>query len=123
MKNLVSLISIIAVVSCSGKGQTEAKNREQLKEYFLCCCIDYGFKNIGIAEVDNSKNIYFDILQYELPAMQKVDSLAKAFVNSIEVSGYENRITRGIVILSIEESKSKKIDSFIRKLDKYMLKE
>ncbi|MDD4599295.1 MAG: hypothetical protein PHW35_15115 [Lentimicrobiaceae bacterium] len=123
MKKLVCLISIITIFSCSAKGQTGNKNREQLKEYFLCCCIYHGFNNTGIAELDNSKSIYFDILQYKLPAMQKVDSLAKAFVNSMEVSGYEKRKTRGIIILSIEEYKSKKLDTFIRTLDKYILKE
>lgn len=121
MKTFFYAILIILLCSCSLKGQSVIKKREQLKEYFLCCCIFHGFESIGIAELDNSKSIYFDILQYELPAMQKVDSLAKSFVDSIEISEYENRKRRGIIILSIEEYKSQKLDDFIRKLDKYML--
>ncbi|TKG90723.1 hypothetical protein EYV94_22935 [Puteibacter caeruleilacunae] len=53
----------------------------------------------------------------------KVDSLAEVFVDSIEVSGYENRKTRGIIILNLEEYKSKRLDVFIKKLDEYMIEE
>jgi len=123
MKKLIFLVCVIGISSCSAKAQSKVENRELLKEYFLCCCIHYGFNSLKIDTIDHSASTYFDILPYELPAMQKVDSLANSFVSSIEISGYENRKTKGIIILSIEKYKSRNLDDFIKTMDKYMLKD
>ncbi len=94
-----------------------------LKEYFLFSCIMHGFENSDIKKMDHSGAVYIDLLRYDSKALHKTDSLAKAFVNSIGVSSYENRNTKGIIILSIEEFKSKRINDFVKSMDIYMLKE
>lgn len=72
---------------------------------------------------DHSGAVYTDLLRYDLKALHKTDSLAKAFVNSIQSSPYEQRNSKGIIILSIDEYKSKRIDNFVKSMDIYMLKD
>ena len=123
MKRLFFIIHFLIVICYSARSQPESKteNRELLKEHFLCCCLDYAFEHIGISKIDNSKSVYFDILKYKLPAMQKVDSLAKIFVDSIELSGYEGKTTKGVIMLSIDEYKSPELNTFVKSMDNYMI--
>ena len=48
-------------------------------------CMNYGFKTTDLVRIDRSKTVYFDVLNYTLPALQKVDSLAKSFISTIEI--------------------------------------
>ncbi len=96
-------------------------NRNMLRDYFLYSCITYGFKDQGILKVDHSGAVYIDLLRYELRALHIIDSIAKDFVDSIPISPYENRNTKGIIILSIEKYKSNEIYKKIIELDKYMI--
>ena len=72
---------------------------------------------------DHSAAVYIDLLRYNLEAIHKTDSVAKAFIASIEPTPYENRGTKGIIIMSIEAYKSKKTDKFITSMEVYMMKE
>lgn len=125
MRNSIYFTSALVALSFSVSGQSEfiSENREMLKDYFLYSCIIHGFENSDIKKKDHSGAVYIDLLRYDLKAIHKTDSIAKSFVSSIETSPYENRNTKGIIILSIEEYKSKRIDEFIKSMDIYMLKE
>ena len=79
------------------------KNRELLKDYFLCCCMNYGFKTTDLVCIDRSKTVYFDVLNYTLPALQKVDSLAKSFISTIEISSYDLNDFNFIIMVSVGE--------------------
>ena len=47
--------------------------------------MNYGFKTTDLVRIDRSTTVYFDVLNYSLPALQKVDSLAKSFISAIEI--------------------------------------
>ncbi|WP_040561868.1 hypothetical protein [Hoylesella buccalis] len=85
--------------------------------------MNYGFKTTDLVRIDRSTTVYFDVLNYTLPALQKVDSLAKSFISTIEISSYENKDFKNIIMLSIEEYRSKNVDQFIKSMDVYMIKE
>lgn len=127
MKRKLSLLFFLFIFLFSSftcKSECEMqKNRELLKDYFLCCCMNYGFKTTDLVRIDRSKTAYFDVLNYSLPALQKVDSLAKSFISTIEISSYENKDFKNIIMLSIEEYRSKNVDQFIKSMDVYMIKE
>ena len=125
MKSFFYVVLVFMITCCSANGQSkfENKNREMLKDYFLYSCIMHGFENSDIKTKDHSGAVYIDLLRYDLKAIYKIDSLAKDFVDSIELSRYENRSTRGIIMLSIVEYKSKRIDEFIKNVDIFMLKD
>jgi hypothetical protein len=129
MKNLILLILMLTfeILPCyssvENQNRSVNQNREILKEYFLYSCIIHGFEKCNIESKDNSGSVYVDILNYGLKAIQKTDSLAKRFIESIEISPYENRNTKGIIIRSIEEYKSKRLDEFIKSMDIYMIKD
>lgn len=118
-----SALILFSFFTCKGENYEIQKNRELLKDYFLCCCMYYGFKTTDLGNIDRSKSVYFDVLNYSLPALQKVDSLANNFISTIEISSYENKDSKNIIILSIEEYKSKRVDQFIKSMDIYMIKE
>ena len=125
MKNFIFIIIASLAFHCTAKGQSKftRQNREMLKDFFLYSCIRYGFPEIDMQKKDHSAAVYIDLLRYNLEAIHKTDSVAKAFIASIEPTPYENRGTKGIIIMSIEAYKSKKIDKFITSMDVYMMKE
>ncbi len=128
MRQLLFILFVITLfislsISCKGQNNTIEKNRELLKEYFLYSCIRHGFENINLSEIDHSGAVYIDLLRYDLKALHKTDSLAKVFVSSIETSDYEERNTKGVIILSIEKYKSPELKRFIKTMDKYLLKD
>ncbi len=125
MKNCIFIIAALLAFYCTAKGQSKftRQNRAMLKDFFLYSCIKYGFEDTDIKKKDHSGAVYIDLLRYNLEAIHKTDSLAKAFIASIEPTPYENRNTKGIIIMSIEKYKSKKIDKFITSMDVYMMKE
>jgi hypothetical protein len=100
---------------------TVEKNRDLLKEYFLYSCISHGFENKVFLKEDHSGAVYRDLLRYDLEALHKVDSVAKTFVESISISDYEGRNTKGIIILSIEKYNSPEINILVKTMDKYMI--
>lgn len=120
MSKLIVLFGLFSLLSSCSNAQ-ERNNRELLRQYFLCSCLSHAYDSIGVNDIDHSKSTYFDILRYELPAMQKIDSMAIVFVNGIELSNYENRNRAGYMILCIEEYESKRMNQFIMSMDKYML--
>lgn len=125
MKNCIIFILTFIVFNCSATGQSKfvKENREMLKEFFLYSCIMHGFEDSTMKKKDHSGAVYIDLLRYDLKAIHKTDSLAKAFIGSIETSPYENRKSKGIIVMSIEGYNSKKIDTFVKSMDIYMLKE
>jgi hypothetical protein len=125
MKISIYFILASVIFTCTLQAQPKAvrENREMLKDYFLYSCIIHGFENLDMKKKDHSGAVYTDLLRYDLKALHKTDSLAKAFVNSIQSSPYEQRNSKGIIILSIDEYKSKRIDNFIKSMDIYMLKD
>ena len=47
--------------------------------------MNYGFKTTDLVRIDRSTTVYFDVLNYTLPELQKVDSLPKSFISTIEI--------------------------------------
>jgi len=117
----ISLLTILTLQYNQNISTNKHDNREMLRDYFLYACINHGFKEFHLVEKDHSGAVYLELLKYDLEALNKVDSLAKTFVQSIPVSNYENKKTKGIIILSIREYNSKKVKSFIKSLDRYMI--
>jgi hypothetical protein len=118
--HLIIGLLMLTFLSTSCLNKEKADNRELLQEYFLYSCIKHGFNDSNFLKEDHSGAVYFDMLKYNLDAIQKVDSVAKSFVENIKPSTYEGRNTKGIIILSIEKSKSADIKDYIISLDKYM---
>ena len=125
MRHCVFVIAALIAFNCPVKGQSKfiRENRQMLKDFFLYSCIMHGFENADMKKMDHSLAVYIDLLRYNLEAIHKTDSVAKAFTGSIETSPYENRRTKGSIMMSIEEYKSKRLDKFITSMDIYMLKE
>ena len=122
-KSARSIIGLLILTSLSTScfNKEKADNREMLQEYFLYSCIKNGFNDSNFLKEDHSGAVYYDLLKYDLDAIHKVDSIAKSFVETIKPTNYEGRNTKGLIILSIEKSKSAEIKNFIISLDKFMI--
>ncbi|MDR0681997.1 MAG: hypothetical protein LBG15_09160 [Dysgonamonadaceae bacterium] len=98
--------------------------RELLKEYFLCVCITEGFKDRRIDELDISQAVYFDILRYSPEAFKEIKDYAKKFVETIEPSPIVDLGNKKAIVLScMKKYKSKELDEFIKRMDKYMMRD
>ncbi|MDH8702177.1 hypothetical protein M2138_001537 [Dysgonomonadaceae bacterium PH5-43] len=139
MCKYIAILFIIMQVGCSAKYQhnkdialKEFKtgelvredlifNRELLKDYFLCVCITYGFKEKNIEELDSSQAVYFDISSYAPEAFKEVKDYAIEFVENIKASPHDDLgNTKAIIMNCIDKYKSEEINSFIKSMDKYI---
>ena len=123
---LLLILSLGLTLSCTTPRYSVVrnKNREMLKELFLYKCITRGYPEIEFDKLDHSAAVYFELSHYTPEAYLKIDSLAKDFVSNItnEDTYYEDEKSKGIFIKSMEYLKDKKLDDFIKELDKYMSK-
>ncbi len=94
------------------------------KNYFFINALLERYPEIEFDKLDHSAAVYFELSHYAPEAYLKIDSLAKDFVSNItnEDTYYEDEKSKGIFIQSMEYLKDKKLDDFIKELDKYMSK-
>lgn len=128
IKRSILVIGIITSVILSACGQTTSKSatikgdslqikqQQMLKDYFLCSCIDYGFKEDSLfIKKDHSMTVYTELMDYEYDDIQKVKQYAKRIVdNTIPTSNYSGK--RGILGSCIEYYRGKELDSLIKSM-------
>lgn len=93
---------------------TSAKQQQMLKDYFLCSCIDYGFKGDSLFFKDHSLTVYTEMLDYDYSDIQRVKHLAKQVVGEIPVSNYSGK--RGVFVSCIEYYRGKEFDKLIKSM-------
>lgn len=89
-------------------------NRQILKDFFLCKCIDNGFKENNIFKSDHSVSVLVEMADYRAEAFASVDSLAKTIART-PVSNLTGR--RGLLINCIDYYNAKQLDDFVKGLD------
>jgi hypothetical protein len=96
----------------------KVRQRYLLKEYALCECLNYGFRQDSLMKYDFSMSVIFEQLSYRTETYLILDSLIKGFVDSIIPSKYaDTKGKRGIMNNCIDYYNSKKFNLFIKKFD------
>jgi len=135
MKNIfvfysLSLLSIIILLGCQNKNRSKQsitaidsaieKKHKWLKEYALCSCIKYSFKNDSAISNHLSFTIYKEITDYDKPAIYKlIYRLSKKASNNIkpsQIADFNGK--RAILSGCINFAESKTLDSLIKTFDK-----
>lgn len=108
------------------KNYSIKQQHELLKQLALCSCIKYAFSNDDSIKRDLSFTVYRQITSYKDKKVYRViDSAAKKAVEIIEpgeVADYDTG-KRAIMLNCINYYYSKRLDSLVRSLDKYIDKE
>lgn len=131
---VVSFIFFCLILSCVPASKTTAiqeplqeskeivEQRQLLKEYALCDCIRYGYKNTEVYE-DVTVSLYNEAMLYSPYTLDTVSMLAKKIAESVPpLQHFDYNKKRPILGGCIEFFKSKMLDSLIRTYD-YQLKE
>ncbi len=105
-------------VSNNSKNSVSQNNRKWLKEYALCSCIKYSFKDDTAIKNDLSFTVYKEITDYgNLPIYRTIDSISRiaAFeIKPSQIADYNGK--KALLLGCIEYYQGKKLDSTIRKL-------
>jgi hypothetical protein len=123
----VCLVSILLISVNTSHAQIKnlsniTSQRLLLKDYALCKCLGYGFKNDSLQLKDHSLTVLTEQLYYSLETLEYIDSLMLNFADSIPLGSHSDtngeRVRRGIMLNCFEYYNSKKLDLLIRRLDK-----
>ncbi len=128
MKFSILVIGIITSMFYSASSQTSNKSvisnvdslqiRQQrlLKDYFLCSCIDYGFKVDSLfINKDHSMTVYVELLDYDYDDIRRVNLYAKQIIDTkVPISNYSGK--RGVLINCIEFYRGAELDSLINSM-------
>lgn len=87
--------------------------KQMLKNYFLCSCIDYSFRSDSLFYKDHSLTVYSELLNFKYDDIQNVKKYAKEIAEQIQISNYSNN--RGVFFTCIEHYQGKKLDKMIRR--------
>lgn len=93
---------------------TSVKQQQMLKDYFLCSCIDYGFKGDSLFFKDHSLTVYTEMLDYDYNDIQRVKQFAKQVVDEMPVSNYSGK--RGVFGSCIEYYRGEELDKLIKSM-------
>lgn len=93
---------------------TSAKQQQMIKDYFLCSCIDNGFKSDSLFFKDHSLAVYTEMLDYDYNDIERVKAFAKQVVDEIPASNYSGK--RGVFGSCIEYYRGKELDKLIKSL-------
>ena len=93
---------------------TVIKNRQTLKDYFLCSCIGHGFKADSLFDKDHTLSVYTEMLDYTFEDLQKIKKLAQITADGIPKSNLTNK--RGIFDACIEYYRSKMLDNTVKSM-------
>lgn len=128
-KRIVYLICIFSLltmqaISCKStytlvrKERLESLDKNQvLQEYAFCNCLFLGFKadSIDLSKKDGSLGVYADLSEFDINALQKIDSLTRIKVNGfkpIQLSDYKKK--KAIIQNCFEFFKSKELKELIK---------
>jgi hypothetical protein len=126
---IIAVFPIALLLSCNkntkvkipdNTGDSTSQNkRKWLKEYALCSCIKYSFKDDTAIKNDLSFTVYKEITDYgNLAVYRTMDSISKiaAFdIKPSQIADYNGK--KALLLGCIEYYQSKKLDSIIRKLE------
>ncbi|MBV4356353.1 T6SS amidase immunity protein Tai4 family protein [Pinibacter aurantiacus] len=122
MKSIFFRICMVAlVVGCASSKNNEIRLSSVYKDYVFYKCIQEAFPNDSIYNKDISETVLMEMSNYAIMKERsgKMDSIAKAFVNSIQptqIADYENK--KPLFLRCLEFYKSKELDKFVKKLAK-----
>jgi hypothetical protein len=98
-----------------------SSQRGLLKDYALCKCVNYGFKEDNLLKKDFSATVLVEQLDYNPEVFVILDSLMKKFAYTIPISKYADEMgKRGVMINCINYYNSKEFDSLINGFDHYL---
>lgn len=126
-------IMIFVSVSLTACGQSTAnkstvqkvdsaslKQQQMLKDYFLCSCIDYGFKEDSLFFKDASLSVYTELLYYDYNDIQRVKQFAKQKVDDGKAMKGETsadvKADRAVFGRCIEYYRGKELDKLIKSM-------
>lgn len=124
MKKVFQIIAFsisIFLISCSGSSKV-TENRNLLKEYAYCKCLNFAIADSSFFKDDLSLSIYREIANYNPEVYDLIDSLAKKAAYEIkpsEISDHNGK--KAILIGCFSFYKSQTLDSIIRLMDKKIL--
>lgn len=99
---------------------SSVKKQQMLKDYFLCSCIDYGFKEDSLFFKDASMTVYSEMLDYDYNDIQKVKQFAKQKIDEGKVMKGETsadvKADRAVFGSCIEYYRGKELDRLIKKM-------
>lgn len=91
-------------------------NRNLIKDYFLCSCINYGFSSDSLfLKKDHSMSVLVEQSNYLPIAFNKIDSLAKIVVAQVPLSDFSGK--RGIFVNCLSFYKGPELEEFVYTLD------
>jgi hypothetical protein len=124
----ILVFSVVFIQCCQSQNQNlntiqttdsiVVKNRNLLKDYFLCSCIDKGFKNDSLQKKESSISIIVEMSDYFPSAFQKIDSVADSLIRSIPTKNTNEEAPGPAIMLNcITYYKSKELNRLVESLD------
>jgi hypothetical protein len=97
--------------------------RQLMKDYALCRCFLNAYSKDDSLKADISTSFYNELLLYGYSAQLQIDSMSKAFANSILPSKYPDyQNKRAVIYFCTEFYKSRQLDSIIKTMDAQIMK-
>lgn len=112
---LTTLYAILLITSC--RTDHYAENREYLKEYAFCQCVEFASGD-SIPSKDISRSVYRDIAHYDLTVYDAIDSLSKLKAMQIPASViFDYGGKKAVFLHCFQYYHSSQLDSMVRKQD------
>lgn len=112
----VTIISVL--ISCKSSVPSLDNNRQLLKEFAYCKCIENANLDSTVFQNDVSISIYKEISNYNSEVFTEIESAAMKFAKNIKppmLSDYKNKKT--IFLDCFVFYKSKSLDSLVKRMD------
>ncbi len=94
--------------------------QQMLKDYFLCTCIDDGFKEDSLFFKDATRTVYTELLEYEYDDLQKIRKVAQQLIdadkNKKGETSADTKADRAVFYTCIEYYKSSELDNLIKSM-------
>ena len=110
-------VNVTSHDSGSIKGDKLKQQRELLRDYALCSCLRFGYKNTEVYS-DISTPILLNQILYSSFVSDLIKEKSKTYADNIkasEVADYNNK--RPIIVSCMDYYKSSSLDSLIRSFD------
>lgn len=94
------------------------QQRQILKEYAFCQCVNQGFEDRRFFDDDISMSFYNELSLYSKIAQMKVDSVSKLTAKSILLSSHlDYKGKKAVIYTCMQFYKSTLLDSLVKTLD------
>lgn len=122
------LFSILFFLSCSCTVQQNdsfnkeklLKERQRLKDFAFCQCLQHVYKSDSIFIRDGSSSGYFETGSYSIDVYNTIDSITKVFSTKI----YKSKEGHPLGIMKcLDFYNSKELDELTRQFDKDLIKQ